>query len=669
MGQIEWKMPCIADNIDNDFSAAGFKPLLSAVLRARGLDTPEKARNYLRRDKALLCDPMQLADIDKAVSRIELAIKTRQKTAVYGDYDVDGITSACLLYDYFQSRGLDCEVYIPDRLDEGYGINIKAIEALRSRGVELVITVDCGITATSETEFAKSLGMDMIITDHHECPQVLPDAAAVVDPKRPDSSYPFEELAGVGVAFKLVCALEKDADAPLERYADLVAVGTIADVMPLVGENRALAYTGLEKLRNNPLPGFAALLDEAGALKKPLSASTVGFTLAPRINAAGRLCQTETAVKLLLSKSYEEAQVWAKELCALNRRRQELETEVWEEAMAALSETEPKAPIVLESGSWHPGVVGIAASRLTEEYKLPTIMICVDDENGKGSCRSYSDFNLFDALSACSEHLVSFGGHAFAAGLSIKPENIDSFRKALAEYYSSNPPTEHTELEPEVLICNPSTLSMESVEALTELEPCGSGNEQAMLCIVGAVLESLSPIGNGKHLRLRISKMGVPFDCVFFSRTAETLGVTEGETVDICFTPQINDFHQHKSVQFLITDIHKSEMPEKCRGIIENADLHIDELRLFRPERDELVSLWRSIKKLGGRFELSLSECLKGNVLDSMEPMKLCLGIRILSELHLLEVSMTNGKLLCCACDNGEKTELAKSPLFRSLWS
>ncbi|MFB0919438.1 MAG: single-stranded-DNA-specific exonuclease RecJ, partial [Oscillospiraceae bacterium] len=586
MEQIDWKMPCIADNIDDAFSAAGFKPLISALMRARGLDIPENAKSYLRRDKTLLCDPMLLPDMDKAVSRIELAIDTKQKTAVYGDYDVDGITSACLIYDYFQSRGLDCEVYIPDRLDEGYGINKKAIETLHNQGVKLIVTVDCGITAVLETAFAKNLGMDMIITDHHECPQILPDAAAIVDPKRSDSKYPFEELAGVGVAFKLVCALEKESDSALERYADLIAVGTIADVMPLVGENRYLAFLGLEKLRNKPLPGFAALLDEAGTSKKPLSASTVGFTLAPRINAAGRLCRTETAIKLLLSKSYEEAQLWAKELCTLNRRRQELETEVWEDAMAALSDTYPKSPIVLESDAWHPGVVGIAASRLAEEYKLPTIMICVDDANGKGSCRSYSDFNLFDALSACSGHLVSFGGHAFAAGLNIKPENIDSFRQALAEYYSSNPPAQHPKLEPEVLICNPETLSVENVEALSKLEPCGSGNEQALLCIFGAVLESVSSIGNGKHLRLRISQKGVTFDCVFFSRTQETLGASEGDTVDICFTPQINDFHQHKSVQLLVADIRKSEIPEKCRGIIEDDDLNIDELRLFRPERD-----------------------------------------------------------------------------------
>lgn len=661
-------MPRVADDITQAYEKSNFTPLLAAVLHARGADTPEKARSALKRDKSLLCDPMLLSDMDKAVSRIEFAIELHQKIAVYGDYDVDGITSACLLLDYFQSRGLDCEVYIPDRLDEGYGINKKAIDVLHERNIALIVTVDCGITAASEVEYAKSLGLDMIITDHHECPQVLPEAAAVVDPKRPDSKYPFEELAGVGVAFKLVCAMEKDTDALRGRYADLVAVGTIADVMPLVGENRYLAYKGLEKLRNDPLPGFAALLEEAGASKKPLTAATVGFTLAPRINAAGRLCRTETAIKLILSKNQQEAQVWAKELCALNRRRQELEIEVWEDAMSSLSDTEQKSPIVLQSDSWHPGVVGIAASRLTEEYKLPTVMICVDDENGKGSCRSYGDFNLFEALSACSEHLVSFGGHAFAAGLNIKPENIGAFTKALAEYYSQNPPTEHPELEPDVLIKDPASLSMEGVESLSELEPCGSGNEHPLLCICGAVLESLDPIGNGKHLRLRISQKGVLFDCVFFSRTAEDLGVSEGETVDICFTPQVNDFHSRQSVQLLIVDARRSETLEICRNIIEKDELRIDEVRLYRPEREELACLWRSIKRLGGKLELSFDKFFEDFGLTFMEPVKLCLGIRVLSELKLLDTSVANGRVLCLASENAEKTELDKSPLFRLLW-
>lgn len=668
MGQMEWKMPRTADDNLYAFVKSGFTPLLAAVLQARGANTPEKARRYLLRNESQLCDPMQLADMDRAVSRIELAIEKHEKLAIYGDYDVDGITSSCLLLDYFQGRGLDCEVYIPDRLDEGYGVNKNAVDTLHKKGIDLIITVDCGITAVSETEYAKSLGMDVIITDHHECPQTLPEAAAVIDPKRTDSAYPFLELAGVGVAFKLICALEKNSKAPIERYADIVAVGTIADVMPLIGENRYLVYKGLEKLKNAPLPGFEALLEESGAAKKPITSATVGFTLAPRINAAGRLCQTETSIKLLLSKKTEEASIWAKELCTLNRRRQELELQVWEEAMSALSDEEPKSPIVLESGSWHPGVVGIAASRLTEEYRLPTIMICIDDENGKGSCRSYGDFNLFEALSACSEHLESFGGHAFAAGLNIKSENIDAFRKALAEYYNSNPPSEHPAIEPEILISDPAILNMEGVSSLSELEPCGSGNEHPLMCMCDAILESVTPIGNGKHLKLRIAHKGIAFDCVFFSRTAESLGASEGEMVDVCFTPQINDFHSRQSVQLLISDLRRSETLGKCRDIIEKDELHMDELRSFRPEREDVATFWRKIKSMGGQLELSFEKFSEDFNTGFMEPIKLCLCIKILSELKLLDTKIGNGQVLCAASETAEKTELAQSPLFRLLW-
>jgi len=595
-------------------------------------------------------------------------MEKHQKVAVFGDYDVDGITSSCLLMDYFKQRGLECEVYIPDRLGEGYGVNKKAIDILLDNGVALIITVDCGITAFAETAYAKSLGMDIIITDHHECPRDLPEAAAVIDPKRPNSAYPFDALAGVGVAFKLVCALEKDSKETLERYADLIAVGTIADVMPLTGENRFLVYCGLEKLRNNPRPGFAALLEEAGAGQKPLTSMTVGFTLAPRINAAGRLCSVKTSVRLLLSEDKDETLQCAKELCSLNLRRQKLEMEVWEDAMAFLTASTPKSPIVLESCSWHPGVVGIAASRLTEEYRLPTIMICVDDECGKGSCRSYGDFNLFEALTACSEYLESFGGHAFAAGLNIKPEKIDAFRSAMAEYYSLNPPTEHPDFQPEILINNPAVLSMEGVEALDELEPCGSDNEKPLMCICDAVLESAIPIGNGKHLRIRIVKNGVGFDCVFFSHSMDELGVLKNARVDICFTPQINDFRSHRSVQLLVADIRPSETLSQCRDILEHGEIRVNEYRVFRPKREELAFVWKKLQSAGGHMELDYNELAVNYFERIITPVKLCLCIEIFNELKLLKVNVRNGGVGCSVCESGIKTELDKSPLFRLLW-
>lgn len=665
----KWILPKYTDEICAGLSEAGYSRLLAAVLQARGADTPEKAKEYLMRTEELLCEPMLISDMDKAVDRIKTAMKRHEKIAVYGDYDVDGITSSCLLMDYFSHHGLDCEVYIPDRLDEGYGINGKAIESLHESGIDLIITVDCGITAVSETEYAKSLGMDIIITDHHECPSVLPNASAVVDPKRPDSKYPFEHLAGVGVAFKLVCALEGNTQAPLKLYSDLVAVGTIADVMPLKGENRYLVYMGLEKLKNNPRPGLAALIEESGASKKPVSAATVGFTLAPRINAAGRLGETEISLKLLLTDSKAEASRLAKELCNLNCKRQELENKVWEDAINAIRNRKITMPIVLMSDSWHPGVVGIAASKLTEEFGVPTVIICIENESGKGSCRSYGNFNLFEALSACSEYLESFGGHAFAAGLNIKPEKIEAFREALLEYYRLNPPAESSPaVEPEICINNPEVLSIEGVESLDELEPCGSDNERPLMCICDALLENIVPVGNGKHLRMRIQKDGVRFDCVFFSHSVDSIDVREGMTVDICFIPQINDFYSHRSVQLLVNDIRPSETLRQCLKILKREEICVEDYRIFRPERADLAKAWHRIKQVGGRMELRYEELAERRKLCCMEPVKFCLCIRILNELNLLEIRIYNGRICCFTCDNGLKTELTNSRLFRLLW-
>ena len=663
-----WKIPNYSDEICHELVRAGYPPLLAAVLRARGIDTPEKAMRYLSRSETLLCDPLLLTDMDRAVARIEHAVKNCERVAVYGDYDVDGITSTCLMTEYFRRSGIACLSYIPDRLDEGYGVNEGAIEALREKGVTLVVTVDCGITAFEEVAYAKRLGIDIVITDHHECPQTLPEAAAVIDPKRPGSRYPNDELAGVGVAFKLVCALERNPEGSLARYADLVAVGTIADVMPLTGENRCLVYEGLEKLRRAPRPGFAALLEQSGASKKPLNAATIGFMLAPRINAAGRLCKTGVSLRLLATDDPAEAEMLAKELCELNRRRQELEMQVLDDALAGLANGVVDRPIVLESETWHPGVVGIAASRLTEEFKVPAIMICIEGDSGKGSCRSYGDFNLFEALSACSEYLESFGGHAFAAGLSIRSDRIDDFRCALAAYYCKNPPQTTAAVMPEILINDPTILTLEGVASLDALEPCGSENERPLMCMLGAVLEVVTPIGNGRHLRMRVEKNGERFDCVYFSHTLDSINVGAGMAVDLCFVPQVNDFRCHKSVQLLVSDVRPSEMLDTCRCILEHEEFSVEELRIFRPGRDELARAWRRIKQVGGRLEFCYDE-LAGNRRGFMDPVKFCLCIEILKELQLVDLKARDGRFLCAAHDDGRKTELTNSRLFTRLWN
>ncbi len=666
MEQTKWKIPELLQGNNAALTDAGYSPLLAAVLRARGISTPREASQLLGRDLTALSDPFSLSDMDKAVERINAAIASGEKIAVYGDYDADGITASCLLFDYLKGRNVPCQIYIPDRIDEGYGVNAEALENLKDQGVELVITVDCGVTALSETELARSYGIDVVITDHHECPQMLPNALAVINPKRHDSDHPAAGLAGVGVAFKLVCALEGETEKMLLRYADLIALGTVADVMPLVGENRTMVYYGLEKLKTNPRIGLKALLIEAGFAEKPLTAAVVGFSIAPRINAAGRLCQTSKAVELLMCEDAKTAQRHAEELCALNKRRQELETEVWLDAMKILSEEAPTAPIVLAGDKWHPGVAGIAASRLAEEFKLPAVMICIDGDIGKGSCRSYGDFNLFEGLTACSEHLIGFGGHAFAAGMNIEADKIDDFRAAFGQYYAQHLPGTISELGPELLLADFGLLNMEGVESLDSLEPCGSGNHKPLICICDLTLESVSEMSGGKHLRLRVSKNGQGLDAVFFAHTLEKLEVRQGDLVDICFTPQINDYRYRRNVQLLILGIRRSARLENCRELLQKPELSEDDTCGFLLSRQILTTIWRMLKARGNTSRLYLSE-LFNHSNGELIPEIVCLGIRVFQELSLLEQHIMEGILEIKLREDGERTSLEDSPLFRSL--
>ena len=555
-----WKIPYSRPVIPPELLAAGYTPLLAAVLDLRGITTVDEAARLIRGSESCLHDPMLMKGMPAAVERVHRAISSGETVAVYGDYDVDGITSTCVVTDYLRGKGLKCIPYIPDRNGEGYGVNNGALDTLHAQGVTLVITVDCGITAAAETEYAASLGMDMLITDHHECPSgALPAASAVVDCKQDGDEYPNKELAGVGVALKLVCACEGDSAAMLERYVDLVAIGTVADVMPLVDENRYLVRRGLARLASSPRPGIAAMLREASVDAKKLTATTIGFSIAPRLNAAGRLGQAMTAAKLLMTQDTDAANALAAELCELNRRRQSIETGIWEEANAILAGKTPDAPIVLASEGWHPGVIGIVASRLTDAYSVPAVMICLDGESGKGSCRSTGSFNLFEALSACSDCLEGFGGHAMAAGVTVRRGCVDELRSRLREYYLSHPDRTLPALEADLLVDSPELLTMACVESLDELEPCGNGNPRPLLYMENVSLDSVQPIGGGKHLRLKLAKFGQTYDGVFFSQTAPALGARAGQRCDIVFAPQINEFHGRRSVQLVITDLRRSK--------------------------------------------------------------------------------------------------------------
>ncbi len=661
----DWTIPFTRPDIPHELLSAGFTPLLSMVLALRGIRTAAEADALISGGAEQLCDPMLMLDMDKARERILRAISDGETVAVYGDYDVDGITSTCLVTDYLRRKGIKCIPYIPDRNEEGYGLNCAALDTLKAQGVSLVITVDCGITAVEEAAHAAQIGVDMVITDHHECrPDALPEVTALVDCKRDGDNYPNKNLAGVGVALKLVCACEGESSGMLEMYSDLAAIGTVADVMPLTGENRYLVRCGLLHIVQNPRPGIAAMFRESRTDTRHLTATTIGFSLAPRLNAAGRLGQASVAAKLLMSRDDTEAAELAKELCELNRQRQNIETQIWEEANKILKDSNPQDPIVLASDSWHQGVIGIAASRLAEQYSLPAIIICLNGDNGKGSCRSYGGFNLFEALSACSENLTGFGGHALAAGLNIRRDRLDRFREALAAYYRRHRPAPLPEVCCDLLITDPTLLSVENVRSLDKLEPYGNANPKPVMCICGATLESTFDVGGGKHLRMRVRLGSAHFDCIFFSHTAKQLGISEGDSLDLAFTPQINDYRGEISVQLLIAAVRRHNPTALCSAILAGDESVNWAAAAYCPGRTDFVRVWRSMGEgfaVGKTVEDVIRQCIPG-----MPAEKFCLCLMVLRETGLLKSEDGGIYSSHCASITG-KADLESTHLIRAL--
>ena len=537
----------------------GINPLVSVFMASKGVTDLDAVRALMGDAPAEIHDPFLMAGMDKAVARIRTAVENGERIAIYGDYDVDGITSCVILAQWLRLKDADFVIYIPGRFFEGYGLNCPALDILKERGVSLVVTVDCGITAIEEAEYAESLGMELVITDHHECREDLPKACAVVDPKRPDCMYPHKTLAGVGVVFKLLCALERDAcmDEMFRRYGDLVAVGTIADVMPVTGENRELIRRGLRVINSDPRPGLFRLLRETYPERGKVTAATVGFTIAPRLNAAGRMGQTSLSVDLLLTEDDAEAEKLTAELIRLNAERRRLEIETYEDAATLLPESGPDGPIVLAKRGWYQGVTGIVAAKMAERYLLPAIIISIDEDGmGRGSCRSFGTFGIYGALRTCEDILDNYGGHEMAAGVTIEEENIGELRRRVTRYYNESIVTELKRgLILDFEVEKPELLTIQNVEALERLEPFGNGYPPPCLCIKNAELTALYSIGAGKHTRLRIEKSGKNLDCIYFSMPSEDLAVSEGMLVDVAFGPQINEFRGRTGVQLFVVDI------------------------------------------------------------------------------------------------------------------
>ena len=666
----------------------GVSPVTAMLLVNRGYATPESARAFLTKAEEMIHDPFLMRDMSAAVQRINESVSDGEKIAVFGDYDVDGITATVILVDYLRSRGADVTHYIPRRIEDGYGLSEDAIRGLYEKGVRLLITVDCGITGVDEVAFANSLGMDVVVTDHHECKEELPDAVAVVDPHRSDCDYPFKHLAGCGVALKLALALGgvDRENALFARYCTLAAIGTVADVMQMADENRTIVSRGLASIDHSDFIGLHALLHESGLDDKDITSVQIGFVLAPRINAAGRMGAADKAADLLLCDDPVMAEKLAKELCALNRERQSVEQDIYSEALQLIEEMpeSERNALVLSSAEWHQGVVGIVASRLSEKFSCPSFMIHLNGDVGKGSCRSWGGFNLFAALEACSDLLLGFGGHELAAGFTIQEENIPAFRERMNRYVRSHcgAGVPVSSLDIDVSIDRPSQVSLAEVEALSSLEPYGAGNNRPVFCLQGATLERAQNVGQNRHLKLRLSKGNVQFEGIFFSATAESCGCAVGTRVDAAFYLQVNEFRNNRTVQMQMVDIRPSlsasfresgmlALLDKCLG---NQYITVKEAARLLPTREQFIHAWRALERHMADgplctaylpFIRQISTELGGT--ESFMRAALCL--EIFSERGLLKLKHEGDDIFLALSGQGKKVNLADSVYIQTLQS
>ena len=659
--------------------------LTALLLFNRGCTELESASKFFSAAGDPFFDPFLLSDMNRAVDRIIKAVDDLEKIVIYGDYDVDGVTSVSILYRYLSGIGARVGYHVPDRESEGYGVNKGTLKALCESGTSLIVTVDTGITAAEEAAFASELGMDMVITDHHECREELPKAGAVVNPKRNDSAYPFSELAGVGVAFKLICAIEmarcpcEDRKAVSERmaekYIDLVAIGTVADVMPLVSENRIIVSKGLEKLNKAPCIPAAALCERSG-VKGQITASTISFTLAPRINAAGRVESAETAVRLFLSDEYETAYELAGMLCEDNRVRQEEENRITSAAEEKIGKDDDRRIIVLADDGWSSGIIGIVASRITERYGVPSIMIALDGDIGKGSGRSIPGINLAELLGECSDKLEKYGGHSLAAGLTVRRDKLDDFIKVInskiSDKYGALPLPAIT-YDAEV---RSNDINITQVRQIGLLEPFGVANPSPLFRINGCEITGMTPLSSGKHTRLTVRKDGIDHSALFFGRSPESLGVDVSERVDLLFTMSENEFRGNVSVQMLVRGLKLSDEDEletarkRFDDIMNGADHDRSEHLL--PSREDIAYVYRYIRAAfensGGHVNvrrLSAHSCGKIGIIKARLSLEILADAGIINiknsendEIYSIKINQVNGK-----------TDIEKTPLYLKLMS
>lgn len=515
---------------------------------------------YLNGNLDNLRDPFLLKDMEKIVKRIKIAINRKEKVCIYGDYDVDGITSITIMYKFLRKLGINVSYYLPDRLQEGYGLNNKALDKIKEDGVSLVITVDCGITAIEEVEYAKKIGLDICITDHHECTEDLPQALAIVNPKQKDDTYPFKMFAGVGVAFKVLSALAIEFNMKKEEYLeylDIVAIGTISDIVPLLDENRVISKEGLKKISSTKNEGIKALLKVITF--KDIDSTMVSFGMAPRINACGRMGDASIAVKLLLEEDENKASLLAQKLDQLNIKRQEVEKNIFEEAVKYIEKEgyNKKNSIVLYDKNWHNGVIGIVASRLVNIYNKPVILFTKENEDIRGSGRCPNGFSLYEALTLSKEYLIQFGGHELAAGMSIKEENIEKFREKFEEVVSQNMKDLVQIIDVDMEI-KKSDLGVQILKDINSIKPFGQSNNTPLFLYKGLKVTSIRTLKEEKHLKFTFQDEKVLLEALAFSQGARRDEFKLGDKVDVLCNVEINSYNTPRTIQLVLQDFKKS---------------------------------------------------------------------------------------------------------------
>lgn len=634
--------------------------IVAKVLLNRGFTDAADAKKFLDKNSDSFYSPELLCDMDKAVERIRKAIENKEKVVVYGDYDVDGITSTALLVSYLREQGVNVSAYIPDRQNEGYGINKAAVKKISESGATLLISVDTGITAFEETEYAKELGCDVIITDHHECKQDLPNAVAVINPKRMDCSYPFKDLAGVGVAFKLVCAAsEKTESELLSQYADLVALGTIADVVSLKDENRIIAARGIEKLSLNPNPGLAAVISTLGLRQKWNNCAVVSYSIAPRLNAAGRMSNAMIAVDLLLTKDPLEAQELAIKLDNDNKNRQYEEKIIFDEAVEMINSIDlaDKKVLVLAKRNWHHGIIGVVASRICERYNKTCILISIEDEWCKSSGRSVEGLNLFDALGNCSDILEKFGGHAYAAGFSIKKEYIEELDRRLNEFARG---CECEEKMPQMLIDSKITvadINAATIRKTEVLAPYGAGNKVPVFALMEAKIVDIKTLSDGKHCRILVEKDKRIVEAIAFGAGSMAAEYFVGDIVDLAGELNINLYNGQVRLQIIVCGI---KMSKKEAGDI-------------LPDRNDFVDIYRFLRQSGNISEelANLSGALTNKLGRRIMRDKIINVLRVFKDLDILSFNKLGDvvQITLHETEKGKKVSIDKSEEYQRIKS